>query len=701
MTQPERVLLIEDNFAQRLLYTSRLKEIGFDVGALNSNEDVTFFAEENNFSIILLNSNIGVSKTKDICLKIKEKNNSIKTVAFSSIFNNFVVEKLVSKQIDGFLAPVINHNQLLFKLNRFMACYTKEIFVINEKNIITNTIQMLLKSRGFSVRTIESKKDFENIINNTAPAIVLIDAANKNSLGSFVTKYLKNDEKFSSVAIIGIFDLDKQDELSEFFDSYLNVIFPSCSISEFIIDKIEEIAFIEPQKNSVEAKIRFRENQNGILKTFQTCCQLLKTQKKEINEAQNSLVALLRDQKDSLKKHSEMLKKEFEKRREIEEQLFQAQKMEAIGLLTSGVAHDFNNILQVISGYTEILDLHFSDTDPEKETVKNILHASQQAMGLSRQLLAFSRKGEIKKLSINITEALQKIVSLSRRTLGPKILIDTSCFSDQVCIFADPVHFEQIFLNLFINARDAMPDGGSIQVKVKQISNQEINESFPDFKINPKISYVKFIVADTGSGIPEDKLNQIFNPFFTTKGKDKGTGLGLATVQSCIEKHEGCIKVESVLNKGTSFLFILPLSNQEQLAVQKATSSSKIISEKLTILLAEDEPLVRDFASNLLKKHGFTVITAKDGLEAVEIFTKNPEISMLIFDVLMPGKSGKQAADEIRKLRPDIPILFCTGFCDELLKNDYLKKTGSRLLPKPYRPSDLIKSITELWQTIS
>lgn len=381
--------------------------------------------------------------------------------------------------------------------------------------------------------------------------------------------------------------------------------------------------------------------------------------------------------------------------RSLERQLNHSQKMDAVGRLAGGIAHDFNNMLQAIIGYGSLLSEALAGHQENRESADLILRAAHQASGLVRQLMAFSRREELVRRQVEAVSLVKEMVKMLNRLIGEHIAIKVVSIPEEAWVLADPGNIEQAMINLCINARDAMSDGGQLVLSVQKL---QISENLTiGMHIIPPGNYVSIKVTDNGRGIPARYMDHIFEPFFTTKELGKGTGLGLATVYAIVSRHEGYVTVESVDGKGSEFTVFLPECPAPGLVTpvyEQVTSDNGGIE---TILLAEDEPMVRNYAATILKRAGYKVLMAVDGRDAVDIFTeKKDEIHMLVFDVMMPRMNGRQAFEEIKKLNPTIPVLFCSGYGDDLLKNEYMVEIDGRLLPKPYRSGDLLREIRSL-----
>jgi two-component system CheB/CheR fusion protein len=381
--------------------------------------------------------------------------------------------------------------------------------------------------------------------------------------------------------------------------------------------------------------------------------------------------------------------------RSLSRQLLHAQKMEAVGRLAGGIAHDFNNMLQTILGYGSLIAEEISENNDAHENLALVLKAADQASSLVRQLMTFSRKKDLHMQPDNLVKRVQDLTKMLNRLLGDHIKVDTSFSVEEIWALVDSVQIEQALINICLNAKDAMKEGGELKLvvskqRIGKMSCEEFTEAEPG-------NYAVISVADTGKGIPFEQLEHIFEPFYTTKDMGKGTGLGLATVYAIIKQHGGFIQVFSGNQRGTEFKIFLPIAKKCDNSLKRPMHHDISASKGETVLLAEDQEMVRSFAARILKKAGYKVLEASDGLEAVDVFSKNcSQIDLLIFDVMMPNLNGKEAYEKICRIRKDVPVLFCSGYGDEILKSEYLVDIDSIFLAKPYKSSELLFEIKKL-----
>jgi len=381
-------------------------------------------------------------------------------------------------------------------------------------------------------------------------------------------------------------------------------------------------------------------------------------------------------------------------RRSLEEQLHQAQKMEAIGHLAGGVAHDFNNILQAIVAYSSILLESLPEHDEKREFADEISRGAQRASALTRQLLAFSRRQILEMQDLDMNAVVRGLVTMIRRLIGADIDVKVREGRNLGIVHADRGQMEQVLLNLCVNARDAMPEGGVLTIETEHVvMDQEYCKAHG--WASPG-RYVLLGVSDTGCGMDAETQERIFEPFFTTKELGKGTGLGLATVYGIVRQHQGMVQVYSEFGKGTRFSVYLPSIEPSELyaetePVERARGGTE------TILVAEDDPTVRKLAARILENAGYTVLPAGDGREAIEIFNgrKDP-VDLIILDVVMPKMGGKPVYDVLHQEHAGLRFLFSSGYGTEAIHTGFVLNEGIELIQKPYAPDALLRKVREV-----
>ena len=421
---------------------------------------------------------------------------------------------------------------------------------------------------------------------------------------------------------------------------------------------------------------------------------------------------------------------DISERRKLEGQLRQSQKMEAIGQLASGIAHDFNNILTAIIGYASLTQMKLKEDDPLRHNIDQILASSERAAHLTQSLLAFSRKHINNPAPVNLNELIKKVEKFLRRVISEdielKVILNlpvndnapqppdeitpppsapplklrggrgsyVSEGEGELTVMADHGQIEQVMMNLATNARDAMPKGGYLTIET---GTMEIDEGYIKAHGYGKTGrYALLSVTDSGIGMDEKTREKIFEPFFTTKEVGKGTGLGLSIVYGIVKQHAGYVNCYSEPGKGTTFRIYLPLIKTEEVKEIKPAEPEKPVTGTETILLAEDEENVRELTRIVLEEYGYKVIEAIDGEDAVNKFMENKyRIDLLLFDLIMPKMSGKEAFDRIRKIMPDIKVLFASGYPADFIHREEITEQGLSFVSKPISPTALIKKVRE------
>jgi PAS domain S-box-containing protein len=375
-----------------------------------------------------------------------------------------------------------------------------------------------------------------------------------------------------------------------------------------------------------------------------------------------------------------------------DEQLRQSQKMEAIGRLAGGVAHDFNNLLMAIRGYSELLMLGLEHNPEQKADAEEILKASDRAAGLTRQLLAFSRRQVITQEALALGSVVEGMNNMLRRLIGEDIQLVTEIWPGLAPVLADRTQIEQILVNLIVNARDAMPRGGTITIELRNIELDAIGvAAHPGLQPG---DYVETAVSDTGTGMDSETASRIFEPFFTTKEGGRGTGLGLATVYGIAQQSGGAIEVQSSIGHGTTFYVYLPRATDTEKAAEPKQAVAAGGGE--TILLVEDDDRVRMLVANMLKKNSYTVLLASQGDQALEIASHySGRIHLLLTDVVMPGISGRQLSERLTKARPDTRVLYMSGYSDDAVLRHGVKSAGTHFIQKPFSIDALALKVRE------
>ena len=414
----------------------------------------------------------------------------------------------------------------------------------------------------------------------------------------------------------------------------------------------------------------------------------------------NNMRKQLKARRDGVVQYTGNLERAVEERtselNKVQRQLLQSQKMEAVGQLAGGIAHDFNNFLTAIIGYAGMYQKKLQKDDPLRAYADQIVATSKQAANMTRNLLTFSKRQAIDPAAVDLNELVTTAGKTLLRLIGEDVELKTGLHDGPLIVMADSGQMEQVLLNLATNARDAMPDGGCLILETRPVL---LDEAFA--RRNPWSkpgAYALMTVTDTGTGMDGATKEKIFEPFFTTKESGKGTGLGLAMVYGIIQQHEGLIDVYSETGAGTMIKIYLPLvrgksgdrDRPEEQFVTPAGGTE-------TVLIAEDNEIVRELTRSGLEEAGYTVIVATDGEQAVERFMKAKDgIELLILDVVMPKKNAKAVLEEVRRIKPDIKILFTSGYAEDYLHTRGMLESGAKLIQKPMSTNDLLHKVRAL-----
>jgi PAS domain S-box-containing protein len=397
--------------------------------------------------------------------------------------------------------------------------------------------------------------------------------------------------------------------------------------------------------------------------------------------------------------YNEVFVEDITERRVLERQLRTAAKMEAVGQLSGGIAHDFNNLLGVIIGYSEMLGRKIDHDNPLREYIEEIEKAGQRAASLTRQLLAFSRQQILSPKVLNLNELVSDMVKMLPRLIGEDIAVTTELDPAIGRVKADQGQVEQVLMNLAVNARDAMPSGGSLTIGTADVELDEMAARlYPGAKAG---NYVVLSVTDSGVGMNSETLQHIYEPFFTTKEVGKGTGLGLATVYGIVKQSGGYIWVDSEVGKGSTFQIFLPRVEEAVTHAPKEASPTPVMQGNETILVAEDAEPLRKLARTFLEQRGFQVLTASSGEDALQVAAKFPgKIHLLLTDVVMPGMNGRVLSEQLLPKRPGMKVLYMSGYTDSFIAGHGVLEEGTHLLHKPFTEEVLISKVCEVLKSV-
>jgi PAS domain S-box-containing protein len=431
------------------------------------------------------------------------------------------------------------------------------------------------------------------------------------------------------------------------------------------------------------------------------CVTVKSTEENAFNEQElqllstlaNSVAIVLENVRliESLKNELAERKRIKEHQQKLEEQLYQIQKMESLGTLAGGVAHDFNNILGIISAYTEMLVIHKNDEARFQKYIEAITQTTTRATNLVRQILTFARRTELQQVPVNINDLIKELTKLLSETLPKTIEIQLELQPNLSPILGDPTQIHQALLNLSLNARDAMPNGGTLYLKTELLPLDDVKTTFPKAQAT---SYVVITIRDTGIGMSQELLKRIYEPFYTTKENGKGTGLGLSVVYGVVSSLNGFIDVKSTVGQGTTFQIFLPSNHTIQKSDQTKITIPTIKDGNETILIIEDEDFLRELLVSVLENHGYKALIAKDGLEGVDIYKENyASIDLVLSDLGLPKLSGTESLIIMKRIKPTQKVIMASGYFDPDERKKISELGVTHFLQKPYNPSYLLQII--------
>jgi two-component system NtrC family sensor kinase len=408
---------------------------------------------------------------------------------------------------------------------------------------------------------------------------------------------------------------------------------------------------------------------------------------------EHAAISPIRD-RDGTITHYLGIKEDITEKKKLEEQLRQAQKMEAIGQLAGGVAHDFNNILSAITGYASLLEMSIPSDETLRDYIAEISVASERGALLTQSLLAFSRKQEATLTVVDLNDQVRSSHKILSRLVGEDVDLVLDLDREDMVVEADTGQLQQALMNLTSNARDAMPNGGTLRIATRNITIESDHRE--RYSLERPRRYALLTVTDTGIGMEQEIREHVFEPFYTTKGVGKGTGLGLAIVYGMVQKHKGSITVDSEPGKGTVFSIYLPLTERSVRGRGMDANLTPAAAGNKTILVVEDEEQVRRVIRLTLEAYGYHVIEACDGEDAVRVFRDNKdEVMLVLCDLIMPKKNGRAACEEMKGIRPDIKTIFMSGYTKDIFDQKGISETDITLLVKPINPKELVKKIGE------
>jgi signal transduction histidine kinase len=565
------------------------------------------------------------------------------------------------------------------------------ILLVDDRTENLLALAATLEPLGYNLVKASSGQEALRCVLHEDFAVILLDVQMPDMNGFETAELIRRRERSQHIPIIFLTAVNTSDShifrgyLAGAVDYLLKPIVPEILLSKVtvFVDLHQKTQETQRQASALAVSVQMLEHQIEERRRTEAA----------LRQARDELETRVQERTANLAAANEALRAEIAERQRLEAQLLQAQKMESIGRLAGGVAHDFNNLLTAIKGYAELALDALDDRDQVYSDLREIYKATERAAALTAQLLAFARKQIINPRVIDLDELIGNIESLLRRLVGEDIELEIRIGREIKRIKADPGQIEQLLVNMVVNARDAMPEGGTLTIETAGATlDAEGTPVRAGDTSDPAL--VLLAISDTGTGIAPEVQEHLFEPFFTTKEPGKGTGLGLATCYGIVTQHNGQILYTSQVGRGTTFNIFLPCVEAALDACPTQSEGQALPHGSEVILLAEDETAVREMTARTLRQLGYTILEAANGEEALRLVKAGGAApQLLLTDVIMPRMSGWSLAERLTMLRPDIKVLFISGYSDQVATDDRRLQEGVMLLQKPFSPSTLAHKV--------
>lgn len=673
-----RVLIVDDNIHDRKILKYNLENRGNLTIEANNGKEALELASANKPDLIISDALMPDMDGFEFLRAVKSDDTlkDIPFIFYSAVYTGLKEELLaISLGAEAFIVKpkepnefwqevsAIIENSKLKKKRCYQALHIKddEEFLRSYSKIVAAKLEEKVNELNNTIQKIElTESRYTNLFSSMRDVIIIADM--ERNIVEVNQPALKNMFGYESDEVIG----ENTRILYANEEDYRMTGLAVFNASEYIEDKIFEVLYRRKDGEVFTGELHAH-------KFIDKCSNLIGN------------LGVIRDITD---------------RKKLESQLITAQKMEAVGCLAGGIAHDFNNILTAIIGFCTLLKMKMEKNDPQQYYTDQILDLSEKAASLTSGLLTFSRKQVMKLQPMDINNVILKIEKLLARLIGEDISLKTNIKDNNLSILADRVQIEQVLMNLATNARDAMPNGGSLFITTEQTKMDNFFINSHGF--GKEGEYAIITVSDSGIGMESATLQRIFEPLFTTKDVGKGTGLGLSIVFGIVKQHNGFIDVYSEKGKGTTFSIYLPMITHGYEKIEEAIEYIPKIGGSETILLVEDNADIRNVARIILENFGYKVIEAVDGEEAIAKFMDNKDaIDLVLLDVVMPKKSGKEVFEEIKKIKPDMKILFMSGYAPDIINSKGLIREGLDFIQKPAPPNELLEKIRVILDKIA
>ena len=578
-----------------------------------------------------------------------------------------------------------------------------KILIVEDSPTQAAQLKYLLEEEGYAVSTASNGKEALAITRQGRPSLVISDIVMPEMDGHTLCHAIKSDPTLKNIPVLLLTSLTGAEEVLKALqcgaDNFARKPYDGKRLLSLVVSILANRETRKSAKMQLGLEIDIAGEKHFItserqqildllLSTFMEAVQLnrdLQVREKELQELTKQL-------EQKVEERTAALKAEIAERKQLETQLYQAQKMEAIGRMAGGIAHDFNNHLGIIIGYSERMLDRFGSEDPLRKSAGFIKDSALRAASLTKQLLAFSRRQVFEPTVLDLNGVVIELTKMLRPLIGEDVELTTSLDPALGKVRADSTQIDQVLMNLAVNARDAMPQGGRLTIETSNVQlDQEYARTHATVLPGP---YVMLAVTDTGIGMDKKTQSHMFEPFFTTKEKGKGTGLGLATVYGIVKQSGGYVWVYSEPGQGTTFKIYLPRLEAGIQEERVETAAPSVLKGEETILVVEDEAMLRELACLFLQESGYMVLEAANGAEAMEVSKRHQgPIHLLMTDAIMPGMGGRELAQKLHAERPETKVLYVSGYTDDTVLRNGLLEAGTAFLQKPFTRDSLGRKV--------
>ncbi len=631
-----------------------------------------------NYDIMILDFLLEKVTGKEVVEQLRKFNNDIYIILLTGYKDMAPpIETLIEFDIQGYCEKSDRFDQLLLLIESAVKSITLTRKLIKFHEGMNTIID--------SVPGLHSRNPLNDVVLNILKQVLNISTLKDGFFISCMEDTVQPIEEVSIMQGVGTYEIDAKELYTKIVSDCIEPIRETLKKKEIVLKEDKAYLPLINEFNDESTILCLEGNINSEL------YDIVKVFIKNAQATYNNTIlhTIINKKNNDLNSMLGQLEQNISKRKSLEAELQQTQKMEVVGRLTGGIAHDFNNILLIISGYSDMLLKRLDKEDPLYHKVSQIKKAGDRATGLIKQLMAFSRKQHLNKKPLFVNEIIVSIKNMVDVILGSQIDLDCDLYEHLWKTMLDRTQMEQVIMNLVVNAKDAMPDGGKIIITSRNVAEENISSlNRPEIEVR---DYIQLSVKDTGQGIKPDVLPNIFDPFYTTKKQGKGTGLGLSTVYGIIKQMDGYIYVESEIGEGTTFNIYLPRIDISD--DQEDDESIEIeLTGNETILVVDDEDEIKSYVSSVLSQNGYTVFKTNHPHEALELYNQN-NIDFILTDMIMPEMNGKQLVQKLKEQDPDLKFLFMSGFVNSELIEQGIYYNKSNFIEKPFSPEKLLRKI--------